>query len=63
MTQIELAERLGISFQEVRLFESGVRPVPLLLLKRIATVQGVLVESYRDDSVAGGQDGEPTAAN
>ena len=48
-TQLELAEKLGISLREVKLYETGVRSVPVLLLKRIATAQETSIEYYRDE--------------
>lgn len=47
-TQLDLADRLGISFRELQLLESGVRNVPLPLLKRIAKVQETPLDYYTD---------------
>lgn len=45
-TQPELAKKLDISYMEVQLYESGVRPIPVLLLKKIARVQETPLNYY-----------------
>lgn len=48
MTQLELANRLGISFQEVQLMEANVREVSEAFLERIAAVQDTPLKYYLD---------------
>ena len=47
-TQLDLADRLGITYQEIQLYESGVRVVPLTLLTSIAAAQETPLEFYTE---------------
>lgn len=47
-TQPELACKLGISYKEVQLYETGVRLVPTLLLRKIAEAQETPLSYYLD---------------
>lgn len=47
-TQPELAGKLGISYKEVQLYETGVRLVPTLLLRKIAEAQETPLSYYLD---------------
>ena len=45
-TQPELAGKLGMSYKEIQLYETGVRLVPTLLLRRIAEAQETPLSYY-----------------
>ena len=47
-TQLSLAEKLGIPYTDLQLYESGVRTVPFGLLARLAEVQETPIGFYAD---------------
>ena len=47
-TQLSLADRLGIPYTDLQLYESGVRTVPFGLLERVAEVQETSIDFYTD---------------
>ncbi len=49
MTQLELANSLGISFQDLQQIESSMREVTRPLLKKIAAIQDMQLSYYLDD--------------
>lgn len=52
LTQVQLAERLGISPSYLNLIESNRRPLPAALLIRMAQLFGVDLQSFADDEDA-----------
>ena len=53
MSQAELGDKLGVSFQQVQKYEKGVNRIGASRLQRIATVLDVPVTFFFDDTDAG----------
>ena len=45
-TQLEFAEKLGVTYRDVQLYESGVRKISTQLLEKIAAVQSRSLSYY-----------------
>ncbi|WP_214608063.1 helix-turn-helix domain-containing protein [Citrifermentans pelophilum] len=50
LTQEGLAERLGVTFQQVQKYERGVTKVNLMRLQELAIILGVPVSAFFDES-------------
>ncbi len=49
MSQMQLAEKIGVSYQQVQKYEKGINRLSISRLKQIAGALGVMVNVFLDD--------------
>ncbi len=49
LSQIELAERIGISFQQIQKYEKGLTRISVMRLQQISEVLGVRITAFFDE--------------
>ncbi|MCP4665511.1 MAG: helix-turn-helix transcriptional regulator [Deltaproteobacteria bacterium] len=49
LSQIELAEKMGISFQQIQKYEKGVTRISVMRLQQISEVLGVKITAFFDE--------------
>jgi|Deesub1362A_J573_1020465.scaffolds.fasta_scaffold00143_30 transcriptional regulator with XRE-family HTH domain len=61
MSQMQLAEKIGVSYQQVQKYEKGVSKLTISRLKQIAGALGVTIGVFLDEEPASTEAGEPVA--
>lgn len=50
MSQIELAEKIGLSFQQIQKYEKGATRMPVLRLQQISEALGVPISTFFEEN-------------
>ncbi|MDA8388444.1 MAG: helix-turn-helix domain-containing protein [Nitrospiraceae bacterium] len=62
MSQMLLAEKIGVSYQQVQKYEKGINKLTLSRLKQISSALGMPIGLFLDEKDSFGVGGEKTAA-